>query len=207
MNLEDHKIFFLLKPFINSLSDRLSNIFIEKELTGSDESRQYHSEMTYASCLAKKRGRVLIEIGLREEIQCSVSKEKMNTLLLNPFTQKQYVPHFYFFCLNRQEAYAEKMRAALTRHKMAIRDFYDLDYAIKHNILNIDDPNFISVLKIKLAIPNAALIKFDDEKVLFLKNKIVTELMPTLNQNQKMSFDLDEIITILNCFTQKHLIS
>jgi predicted nucleotidyltransferase component of viral defense system len=204
---ERRRLVSSIKPFVHSLSNRLSNISIEKELTGSDESRQYHSEMTYASCLAEKRGRVLIEIGLREEIQCSISKEKMNTLLLNPFTQKQYMTPFYFFCLNKQEAYAEKMRAALTRTKMAIRDFYDLDYAIKNKILNLEDPNFISILKIKLAIPNATLIEFDNDKIIFLKNKIVTELMPTLNQSQKMSFDLDKIITVLNSFTKKHLIS
>lgn len=79
-----------------------------------------------------------------------------------------------------------------------------MDYAVKNNILNIDDPNFMSVLKIKLAIPNANLIKFDNDKIVFLKNKIVTELMPTLNQNQKINFDLEGMINILNCFAEKY---
>lgn len=172
---ERSKLAASIKPFINSLSHRLTNVHLEKELTGSDESRQYNAEITYASSLAEKRGRILIEIGLREKIQHPALKEKMNTLLLNPFTRKKWVPQFYFQCLTRQEAYAEKMRAALTRKKLAIRDFYDLDYAIKHDILDAEGSDFISLLKTKLALPNATLVDFDQEKIALLKTKISTQ--------------------------------
>lgn len=195
----------LAKPVVNELSDRIPSLIVEKKLTGSDESRQYNAEITYPSSLAKKPGRILIEIGLREKVQRATSKEKMSTLLLNPFTQKQIIPPFYFHSLSKNEAYAEKMRASLTRKKVAIRDFYDLDYAIKHNIININDPDFIALLKMKLSLPNTILTNFDKAILDLLKTKISTELMPTLNQSQGSMFDLNKILLVLENFIKKHL--
>lgn len=194
-----------IKPIVNTIADRLPNLILAKKLIGSDESRQYNAEINYKSFLSQKQGRILIEIGMREEIQNPIRKEKINTLLLNPFTQKQYVPQFYFYSLGLQEAYAEKMRAALTRKKLAIRDFYDLDYAIKNNILDIDKPEFINLLKAKLQMPNSKCTMFDDDKLKVLKTKVFVELMPTLNLNQTISFDLDLIIYKLNALVKKHL--
>lgn len=195
-----------IKSLVNSLPDRLVNLIVEKKLTGSDESRQYNAEVNYKSCLSQRQGRILVDIGLREKIQHAAAKKKMNTLLLNPFTHKKYITEFYFLSLSLQEAYAEKMRAALTRKKVAIRDFYDLDYAIKNNILNIDNLDFIDLVKVKLLVQNTKVIGFDQDKLDLLKNKVPTELMPTLNQSQKINFDLNDIISDLNVFIQKYLI-
>jgi hypothetical protein len=96
---ERRRLVASIKPFINSLSDKLSNIFIEKELTGSDESRQCHSEMTHASCLAKKCGRVLIEIGLREEIQCYIKGK--NEYVVAKFIYSETICASFLFFLSK----------------------------------------------------------------------------------------------------------
>lgn len=194
-----------IKPFVNKISERLPVLTLEKQLTGSDESKQYNAEVNYESSLSKRRGRILIEIGLRDEMQTSPISGKINTLLLNPFNQMPYIPQFNFQCLTLQEAYAEKMRAALTRKKLAIRDFYDLDYALKNNVLHFEDKQFIQILKAKLSAVDFNLIEFDDEKLNFLRNKVFTELMPTLNQNQVINFNIENIISMLKNFATKHL--
>lgn len=123
--------------------------------------------------------------------------------MLNPFTQKQYIPVFNFKSLAKKEAYAEKVRAALTRKKVTIRDFYDLDYAMQNKLIDISENDFIDLIKRKL-LPGATIIKFDNELLNLLRSKVATELMPTL-ANQNIKFDLDNIIVLLQEFTTSHL--
>ncbi len=52
-----------------------------------------------------------------------------------------------------QEAYAEKIRAAITRKEPAIRDFFDVFHAIRKRELNTQDPDFLSMVKAKLDVP------------------------------------------------------
>ena len=42
-------------------------------------------------------------------------------------------------CISLAEAFAEKFRAALSRLDVAIRDFFDLDYAVRKLKLKPDD--------------------------------------------------------------------
>src|SRR4030042_642789 len=55
--------------------------------------------------------------------------EPLKKLLNDPFSRKPAVQEFSILCMSQREAYAEKIRAALTRKELAIRDFYDIDYA------------------------------------------------------------------------------
>jgi hypothetical protein len=52
-------------------------------------------------------------------------------LLIDPVTGGALLDSFALNCLSRAEAYAEKFRAALSRREVAIRDFYDLDHAVR----------------------------------------------------------------------------
>ena len=51
------------------------------------------------------------------------------TVLLDPFRNAAAVKPFAVRVLSAREAYAEKLRAALSRRDPAIRDFFDLDHA------------------------------------------------------------------------------
>ena len=46
--------------------------------------------------------------------------------------------------MNIKEAFAEKVRAALTRRDPAIRDFYDLHLAMKSEKIDFFDPGFLT---------------------------------------------------------------
>lgn len=52
--------------------------------------------------------------------------------------------------LSLAETYAEKIRAALSRTAPAIRDFFDLDFAVRNDVLTLDDPSLIQLAAAKL---------------------------------------------------------
>ena len=117
------------KPFksiINTIPNHFQEFILNKELKGSNESRQYNAELHYQSLLDDQYGRILIEISLREKLACSPVEINLHSVLINPFTNTPMVNPFTFQSLSKNEAYAEKIRAALTKKRLAIRDFYDI---------------------------------------------------------------------------------
>ncbi len=51
------------------------------------------------------------------------------------------------------------------------------------------------------------MIEFDDHRVQFLENRIITELSPTLKSDTKSDFNLNNIITLLEELKNNELIS
>lgn len=194
-----------LKEKIHLINQYLPMLEVDKPLSGSNESRQYNATLTYQSKLNSAQNRVLIEIGLREEHITTVNEYSALTLITNPITQKNLVQPIQVKCLSLQEAYAEKLRAALTREKVAIRDYYDLHYALKNNLIELDKPSFIHLVQTKLAVQNASLIDFNEERVSLLEAKIHSELLPTLSQVAEFDFDLHKIIASLENFSVRYL--
>jgi predicted nucleotidyltransferase component of viral defense system len=56
-------------------------------------------------------------------------------------------------CLSWEEAIAEKLRAALSRREVAIRDFYDIDHAVRRLGLSVRALELVALVKAKLAVP------------------------------------------------------
>lgn len=67
-------------------------------------------------------------------------------------------------CLTKTEAYAEKLRAALTRAKPAIRDIFDLDYALRNQVIDFADKQLQNLAKIKLTQPELLKIDLSESK-------------------------------------------
>jgi len=96
------------------------------------------------------------------------------------------------------EAYAEKVRAALTRRKPAIRDFYDLLYAVQQLQLNVRDLNFIQMVRKKLEIPgNPSAPDISVERQHDLRQQLNGELQPVLRPADFNNFSLDDAILLL----------
>ena len=51
-------------------------------------------------------------------------------ILLDPVSRKPLLKLLEVRCIVKIEAFAEKFRAALSRLEVAVRDFFDLDYAV-----------------------------------------------------------------------------
>lgn len=187
------------KLIINDIPKHLP-FELTEPLAGSNESRQYNAVLGYQSKISNSKGRILIEIGLREPHLITPAKHKTKTLLSDPFLGDEVVHQYEVHSLTQQEAYAEKIRAALTRQKLAIRDFYDIAYALNNKLIDLEDENFIRLVKKKLIIPGSTLVDFDDSKMTFLMNRVETELQPTLSQRSGFEFDLTKTISKLNSF-------
>lgn len=190
-----------LKGIINSINTELPFLRIKTPLTGSNESRQYNCELLYDSNFSNRQGRILIEIGLREETIHPPVAVELGTLLRDPILNTNIIEPFQCLALTLEEAYAEKTRAALTRKLLAIRDFYDLHYAIKNNLVNLENSTFIQLIRQKIEIDNQPVTEFTPEKIEFLNERIATELIPTLRFSEKFSVDELYAVTVsLNLF-------
>lgn len=176
---------------------------LSQPLAGTNESRQYNAVLTYQSKVSGGKERILIEVGLREPYLIQPTKHKTKTLLSDPFSGNTIVSQYEVHSLTQQEAYAEKIRAALTRQKLAIRDFYDIAYALNNKLIDLTSKSFAQLVKQKLLMPGSKLVEFDDDKIAFLTNRVDTELRPTLSQRSVFEFDLKKIIQELKRFSGK----
>jgi predicted nucleotidyltransferase component of viral defense system len=119
-----------IKRQLEKIADEIPAFTLAEGLAGHNNSTQYIAQVTYASAVEPSAARIKIEIGLREELVHQPARLFARTLLINPFTRRPAVPELGLKALDMQEAYAEKLRAALTRREPAIRDFYDIYYAV-----------------------------------------------------------------------------
>ncbi len=189
------------KMFISYIEDGML-FTVATPLTGSNQSRQYNMEIYYTSRLNNMKGRILIEIGLREQLIQKPVTVPIKTLLHDQFLGKHKVFSIELQALSLQEAYAEKIRAALTREKLAIRDFFDLDYAIEKNIIELNSKDFLPLVKRKIKDLSGIKLPLSDENLQGLKQKIQSELEPTLRTGDLQSFDLQRILEVLNKITK-----
>jgi len=182
------------KKILNAICEYLPIFKIKKAITGSDESRQYNMELNYKSLLTQKDEKILIEIGLRDELIQRPVNAFAKTLLSDPFLREDKVTPFPLACLTLKEAYSEKIRAALTRKKLAIRDFFDLDYALKNKIINFKDPLFLDLIYKKIKNEKLSDELLRKESVSVLHEKVDGELVPTLRKKEIDNFDLEKVI-------------
>jgi predicted nucleotidyltransferase component of viral defense system len=126
---------------------------VVEPLAGANRSTQYMAIIGYESLLSGEQDRIKIEIGLREPLLTPVFSGAARTLLLDPVSDQPMIPALALPCISRMEAFAEKFRAALSRREVAIRDFYDLDYAVRRLGLCPQDPILVDLIRQKLAMP------------------------------------------------------
>ena len=113
------------------------------------------------------------------------------TLLLDPVSSEAMVPVFTARVIAEEEAYAEKARAALTRRTPAVRDFYDLDYAVQTGRLQPDATSFVSLVQQKLTMPGNEAIVLNDTRRELLERQLEAELKPVLRPADFETFNFD----------------
>lgn len=169
-----------------------------EKLEGHNDSRQYIGYLEYHSDIIDNPEKIKIEIGLREPLLMPAETHMADTLVINPFNHQAILPVFPVQSMAFNEAYAEKVRAALTRRKPAIRDFYDLLYAVQQLQLNVRDLNFVQMVRKKLEIPgNPSAPDISVERQHGLKQQLKGELQPVLRPADFNNFSLDDAILLL----------
>jgi hypothetical protein len=188
-----------VKCAVSNVAKHLPDFSMAEALTGANNSTQYNGVITYLSPSTGRSENLLIEVSVREPLLLPVEKAQAQTLLLDPISGQSIVPNVEMNCIAKDEAFAEKFRAALSRRDVAIRDFYDLDYAIQHLSLDIDNPKLIAMIKSKLNVPGNSPVNVSPERLADLKRQLSTRLKPVL---QVQTFDLERSFELVATVAQ-----
>lgn len=185
-----------LKVIVDHIKKGLPGFEIKEPLKGSNESRQYNAEVQYRS-ISEQLATIKIEVGLRETLISEPLNGKASTLLQDPFTAAPAVPSLEVQCLTQFEAYAEKMRAALTRRHPAIRDYFDIDHAAHLLKFNFKNALFLEMVSKKLRVPGTGPVCDKTTTQNALRTQLETELRPVLRENDFKNFSLDRAIQLI----------
>ncbi len=163
-------------------------------LEGHNDSSQYNATLTYRSILTGNPESIAVEIGLREPNLTAVQRLPVHTSLLHWARGEVLVEPFAAPCLSYPEAMAEKLRAALSRREVAIRDFFDIDYAMRSGALDPTAPALLELVRRKLAVPGTAIVDLSETRVNDLRRQRAARLRPVLREREYAAFDLDRAI-------------
>jgi len=186
-----------LKKAVKSVGDELDGLRVITALTGANDSRQYAAVIGYRSRVSSGEESVSVEVSLREPLLAGVFQGNAMTLLLDPISGSALAPPLPIPCLSRDEAMAEKLRAALSRYEPAIRDFYDIDRAVRRLGFVVQDANVIRLLKEKLAVPGNTPIDVSSARLKNLRSQLESRLRPVLREQEFREFDLDRAFTLV----------
>jgi predicted nucleotidyltransferase component of viral defense system len=186
-----------LKKAFENLSKGLKDFHLVSPLTGSNNSTQYIAIVGYTSLVAPMEETIKIEVGLREPLLTAAMTGQARTILLNPLTGKEMLPTLPIRCISRIEAMSEKLRAALSRREAAIRDFYDIDYAVRKMNLGLLEPEMTELVRKKLAVPDNGPVDVSEKRRAALGKQLDTWLKPVLRARDFAEFDLDRAFTVV----------
>jgi len=199
---------------IRSIKEQLADIIetnkcfnIYEQFRGFNESKQYIGTLSYHSIVEpeKKPGKVKIEVGMREELLRDAIWQETSTLLIDPFSERKVIPEFKTQCLSLEELFAEKFRAALTRKEPAIRDYFDIFYALRNLDIDFENDNFLRLVKKKLSVPGNNSISINKIRKKQLQDQIKTELKPVLRDLDFKQFDFELAYDLVERVAQKLL--
>jgi len=93
---------------------------------------------------------------------------------------------------------AEKLRAALSRREVAIRDFFDIDYAVRNFGFHPLEATIIEMVRQKLAVPGNEPVDISPERMATLRRQLDSQLKPVLRAKDFAAFDLDRAFSTVS---------
>jgi predicted nucleotidyltransferase component of viral defense system len=154
-----------VKQGLREMFDTLPELREEDELTGANGSRQYVGSLSYESLLQRRRETIKIEISLREPLLQKAVTQSAATILMNPLSQRSLMAPLQLLCIAKSEALAEKCRAAMTRREPAIRDYFDIDYAVQNGEVDPSEASWLQMVREKIAVPGNEAIDVSVERL------------------------------------------
>jgi hypothetical protein len=167
-------------------------------MTGANVSTQYVAVVAYPSFLTGEEETIKIEVGLREPLLIPPESMPVGTLLLDPVSNTPMVPPVTVPSIARLEAYAEKFRAALSRRDVAIRDFFDIDHAVRNRRLQADDEDLIRLVRNKLDVPGNEPVNVAPQRLARLQLQLEPQLKPVLREKDFREFDLARAFRVVS---------
>ena len=172
---------------------------------GFNNSTQYVFNIFYPSFISGKDENIKLEISLKAP---PIEKPVHNVIThfyKDPFTGEDLIPKNKILSLTLNEAVAEKLKAAITRKDVAIRDYYDL-WFISEAKFDFKDRHFLSIFKKKLEAEKYRTnyshnFGLDQQSTELLRKQIETELIPVIRVGE--SFNLDKCFERFNEILKK----
>jgi len=186
-----------VKEAVGGIRAAVPALAVRSPLTGAASSTQYLAELVYVSLLDGHEEPIKIEVGLREPFLEPIIRRSAHTMLLDPARGEEAVKPVAVHCISWLEAMAEKFRAATTRREPAIRDFYDLDHAVRAKRLDPREQLFLALVRKKLAIPGNGPADLSRERIASLRGQVDSVLGPVLRPDDFAAFDLDRSMTLV----------
>lgn len=186
-----------VKRMFEKLPTVVPGVAILEAFEGHNESRQYIGYLEYRSAVIEKQEKIKVEVGVREPLLSLSKSRTARTIVVNPFSGLPLLPTFTVRAMALKEAYAEKFRAAMTRREPAIRDFFDLFYAVRELGLDSHDSDFLRMVKAKLEVPGNAPVDVSAERKREIDRQLEGQLKPVLRSTDFIRFNLDEAFELV----------
>ncbi len=172
---------------------------------GFNNSKQYVFKVKYPSVLTAKDDIIKIEISLRQPPLDKPIYTEIKHFYQDPFTGEDLFPAGKILSLSWNEAVAEKLKAAISRKDVAVRDYYDLWHIAEFGF-DFYNEKFIKLFKRKVTDEgyNGDYKKdfgLSADKLSLLRRQVDTDLMPVIRAGE--SFDLDKVFERFNPILQK----
>ena len=179
------------KSAVAKIRERLPGLRVITALTGANDSTQYTAVVGYTSLLSRQEETIKIEVGLREPLLTPAIPGEARTLLRDPISGSPLAPALTVPCLSRAEAMAEKLRAALSRREAAIRDYYDIDHAVRRLDFRVLEPELVALVREKLAVAGNDPVEASPARLAALRPQLESQLKAVLRSQDFAEFDLE----------------
>lgn len=186
------------KALVAGIPGRFGTFRMVQPLVGANNSTQYIAVMAYTSLVSGQEETIKIELGQREPLLKPTIFGEARTILLNPVSGKPAMAAIATPCISYGEAMAEKLRAALSRREAAIRDFYDIDYAVRKSAFQPQEREMAALVCEKLAVPGNEPMNVAPERLKDLRTQLDAQLKPVLRTRDYAEFDLDRAFGIVS---------
>jgi len=192
-----------VKEAVAALPRRIPFFRLVEPLTGANNSTQYNAVIGYASLVGRQEETIKIEVALREPLLLDPLNGLAQTILLDPVSRKPLLKPLEVRCIAKMEAFAEKFRAALSRREVAVRDFFDLDYAVRRLGLQSENPELIDLVRRKLSVPGNEPVDVSANRLAALRQQVGPQLQPVLRAEDFAEFDLERAFQIVTTMAAK----
>jgi predicted nucleotidyltransferase component of viral defense system len=186
-----------VKRALSGLNKAVPQFWLVDTFKGANKSTQYLAVIGYSSIVSQQQETIKIEVSLREPLLAPVIDGVARTMLQNPLNNRPMVIPIRIRCIEKIEALAEKFRAALSRRDVAIRDFYDIDHAVRKDGLNLKDARLIKQVGQKLAVRGNDRVDVSENRLLTLRNQVDSQLRAVLREQDFVEFELDRAFKIV----------
>ena len=194
-----------IRERMSSFLDALGLKSDKPEGEGFDNSKQYVFKIKYNSIIMNKEDLIKLEISLRQPpIENPVNTE-IKHFYQDPFDGEDLFAVKKVLSLSWKEAVAEKLKAAISRRDVVIRDYYDLWHILEYGF-DFYDKNFVKLFKRKVkdeGYTGDYRKKFglSDESIDLLHKQIDGFLKPVIRSGEK--FDLDKVLKQFSVILKK----